>query len=81
MQVLNASLDEETVHEQISELPQKQQECFRQCFAAAKVKNNSIRNSKAWVLKCTIMKMKSSRPYNYIQNNKATFLDNPSGVG
>lgn len=78
MQVLNASPDEETINERISELPQKQQECVRQCFAAAKVKNKGIHYSKAWILECNIMKMKSSRLYNHIRDNKILVLPSRS---
>lgn len=38
MRASNAAVAEETLSEQISKLPQKQQECVRQCFAAAAAK-------------------------------------------
>lgn len=67
MQVLNASLDEETINERISELPQKKQEFVIEWFAAAKVRSKGIRYSKAWILECIITKMKRSHLYNHIR--------------
>lgn len=78
MRASNAAVAEETLSEQISKLPQKQQECVRQCFAAAAAKKKGFRYSKLWILECIIMKMKSSRLYDHIRDNEILALPSKS---
>lgn len=60
----NASKPEEILEAEISSLSPKQQECVRQCFSAAKKKNSKGNvYSKAWILECIFMKMKSPKLY------------------
>ncbi|KAH6922292.1 hypothetical protein HPB50_012187 [Hyalomma asiaticum] len=74
MQTFNATLSEEVINERVSKLPQKQQECVKQCLAAAQVKEKGIRYTKMWILECIMMKMKSSRLYDHIRDNKILAL-------
>ncbi|KAG0429309.1 hypothetical protein HPB47_023763 [Ixodes persulcatus] len=78
MRTHSASVKEDVLSEYISKLPTKQQESVRQCFSAAKVKKKGFHYSKAWILECIIMKMKSPRLYNHIRDSEILALPSKS---
>lgn len=73
-----ASLKEDALEENISNLPPRQQEAVRQCFAAAKVKAKGARYTKKWLLECIMMKMKSPRLYEHLRKNNILCLPSKS---
>ncbi|XP_064472820.1 uncharacterized protein LOC135387642 [Ornithodoros turicata] len=79
MQEENAARSADVLTEQISTLPKKQQECVRQCFAAAKRKSPKGNTySKDWILECIIMKMKSPRLYEHLRQHNIISLPSKS---
>lgn len=79
MQEKNACKPMEVLEAEISALDPKQQECVRQCFLAAKKKSSKGNvYSKAWILECILMKMKSAKLYDHLRNHNIICLPSKS---
>lgn len=79
MQEENSSKPEEVLEAEISALNPKQQECVRQCFSAAKKKSSKgNKYTKAWILECILMKMKSAKLYEHLRSHNIISLPSKS---